>query len=129
MSDPTYYGVLDSLEIRLSEFPQFRLATPEVFVVSFLDRDLADPKTEPIAVKNYNGDRIYHWRDKEWMEYDLPCLTFEYWIADKMAAQREQTDYDYFKKLKELLGLYSRASGFGSAKAIYRVIYRVWPRG
>jgi hypothetical protein len=70
MRDPNFFAVIKFLPIPANIYPTLP-TLPNLHIIHFTARDLANPSYDPIGVFFGAGNRYYLWQDKYWAEVNL----------------------------------------------------------
>lgn len=62
---------LSNEKLRINEY------FTQIVLIKISMNNVENPTIEPIGIFNHYGSRCYIWRDKFWMEYNLPRLSEE----------------------------------------------------
>lgn len=71
MDEITYFVLLESYEIehmyKVSKF----FSRNKLYIIKFIEKNLSDPDSEPVAMYYTNGVRHYMIKDDTYVEYDI----------------------------------------------------------
>lgn len=133
--EPHYFAVSAANSICLLAWGLPNAVGDEIFGVTFSPKNLEIPTAEPIGVYFQDGSRKYIWRDKFWMEVDLPVASFLERIAKKLKVAVSPKEAMEYRDLMDFVKLYGKSVGptdkdaldnpATAGKVFYRLLYEI----
>jgi len=119
----SYYAVINYIRIVPSEFNLPNLGS-DIYIVTFTDADISNPKYDIIYMYYHNGTRHFLWNDKTWLEYNLSFSHTVKMIEKKLKAICDKNNRNKLFQMYSALKKYAHTSPSFN-KISHRVLYHI----